>query len=358
VTCSLFYSGSQGDVVPQPRVQLDRTQVTAARELAASFTDLADLRPAFPRLLPDLRHLIEAEKMLAYDVRRQDEGLRAGRMVSDLIDCKAAANAANHILASTPERFALYNPVRPEPSQRNRAVMPLQRYLRAGSYPSLPIFNAYSALGLAQADQLRVLLCRGPTLLAWIGGFRQEPFTERERAMLTMLIPSMSARMSFEDRMADGEVATKALDLLAEAVPGPVFVANRTGVIKHANAAGRAQLKLQGNSIRGKICDAIARGDQSMFRVQPLGTPDGYSLLTGRRPEKVMASVEDAATMWSLTSREREVLVLLARGATNKEISARLDCTVATVEAHVTHLLRKAGCESRSAVIARLLTMS
>lgn len=48
-----------------------------------------------------------------------------------------------------------------------------------------------------------------------------------------------------------------------------------------------------------------------------------------------------------LSRREREVLELLARGATNAQIARELFITEATTKAHVTHILRKLGARNR-----------
>ena len=49
-----------------------------------------------------------------------------------------------------------------------------------------------------------------------------------------------------------------------------------------------------------------------------------------------------------LTSREVEVLGLLARGCQNKEIARRLVVTPKTVSTHVEHIYSKLGVSSRA----------
>ena len=53
-----------------------------------------------------------------------------------------------------------------------------------------------------------------------------------------------------------------------------------------------------------------------------------------------------------LTEREREVLRLLARGTSNREIAEALCITEGTVKQHVTHIYRKVKIKTRAAAVA------
>jgi two-component system response regulator DevR len=84
----------------------------------------------------------------------------------------------------------------------------------------------------------------------------------------------------------------------------------------------------------------------------------GESLLDSRITrgvvEKLVAARSGAAAEddGELTAREREVLVLIAEGATNKEIAAKLVVSENTARNHVSHILGKLGFSRRSEAAA------
>jgi two-component system, NarL family, nitrate/nitrite response regulator NarL len=59
------------------------------------------------------------------------------------------------------------------------------------------------------------------------------------------------------------------------------------------------------------------------------------------------APAEDADPIHSLSPREREILGLIAKGASNKEVARELSIAEATVKIHVQHILRKLNLSSR-----------
>jgi len=62
---------------------------------------------------------------------------------------------------------------------------------------------------------------------------------------------------------------------------------------------------------------------------------------------------EPASDVEKLTSREREILALLARGSLYKEISESLGITIGTVQTHIKHIYEKLHVQSRSKAAAK-----
>lgn len=76
--------------------------------------------------------------------------------------------------------------------------------------------------------------------------------------------------------------------------------------------------------------------------------------VTGAMMEKLasLASKNGPDELAELTEREREVLTLVARGKTNKEIAAELVISEATARNHVSHIFEKLGLTRRSEAAA------
>lgn len=89
--------------------------------------------------------------------------------------------------------------------------------------------------------------------------------------------------------------------------------------------------------------DAVRRAARGEAVVSPQMTG---KLVAGLKGGATRAS-QQAAERERLSAREREILVLLARGASNKEIARELTLADSTVKIHVQNILRKLNLSSR-----------
>lgn len=86
----------------------------------------------------------------------------------------------------------------------------------------------------------------------------------------------------------------------------------------------------------------------AVFRSRPSAAPAAVPLAVPASAPVVPAVPREAASAADLLSpREREILLLIARGDSNKLIARELDIAETTVKIHVQHILRKLGLSSR-----------
>ncbi|MBF6601263.1 MAG: response regulator transcription factor [Dehalococcoidia bacterium] len=107
--------------------------------------------------------------------------------------------------------------------------------------------------------------------------------------------------------------------------------------------AGAAGYVLK-NVARARLLEAlrsVARGESLLDSKVTRGVVD-----------KLIGMHDRAAPDDDLTPREREVLLLIAEGATNKEIAAKLVVSDNTARNHVSHILTKLGFSRRSEAAA------
>lgn len=91
------------------------------------------------------------------------------------------------------------------------------------------------------------------------------------------------------------------------------------------------------------LLDAIRRAAKAESVMSPLMANKLADAI--RQPEKTSNASD--SSLEKLSPREREVITMLARGASNKEIARSLDLVESTVKIHVQGILRKLNLSSR-----------
>src|SRR5205823_4140245 len=87
----------------------------------------------------------------------------------------------------------------------------------------------------------------------------------------------------------------------------------------------------------------VARGD-------PILSPTVTRRLIDRAITAGTASEQARSALRTLSPREHDVAIAIARGETNAEIGADLQMSVATVKAHISHILTKLGLGNRTQI--------
>jgi DNA-binding NarL/FixJ family response regulator len=118
-----------------------------------------------------------------------------------------------------------------------------------------------------------------------------------------------------------------------------------TGAISNGASGYLVHGRFEPDELESRI-KAIHRGEMVL---SPAVTPAVFDALR-RAPGP--ANDEREEGLGSLTAREREVLNLLARGLSNRDIAEELVITNKTVKNHLSRIYEKIGVHSRAEAIA------
>lgn len=310
-----------------------------------------------PALVERLRRALDADVGVSYGLA-VDGGRTSVTSIDQAGLGSELARGFVEAIESAPPGWAHYDPSRPAPNQRNAPLTRARLGKLTGKGRSWIEETAMRKYGLSGLDQLRVLVCDGPSLLAWVGAFRDEPFTAREQRILGAIVPALQRRLRLERSVEEAPLLRAALEATMEILPAPAFLVDAGGGLRHANSVGRVLLDSD-RSTRERLREAV-RGGLPGGQLTPVvgaGLAPHFLVTLAPPADPAAHRVALARERWALTCRQAEVLALLAAGESNKTIAARLGCEVKTVEAHVTAILRKGDAESRAALLARLLAL-
>jgi len=139
----------------------------------------------------------------------------------------------------------------------------------------------------------------------------------------------------------DGIAATA---VIRAELPGVEVVA-LTSFVEEARVTAALEAGAAGFILKDADADDVAEAIRAAHRGEVHLDPAVASIVARRVREK---ATEATGGDEPLTSREHEVLGLVARGLSNREIAARLAITERTARTHVSNILGKLGLASRT----------
>jgi ATP/maltotriose-dependent transcriptional regulator MalT len=195
--------------------------------------------------------------------------------------------------------------------------------------PDAALHSAAEAASLAHTrgvtkNVAKSLLCKGQALLRL--GRAQEAAQRLEQAV------------TLADAIGHGSLRWKMRLRLAEAYA--------------LQGRPNAELLSQAMDLVTRIADSLG---EDRLRATFLASPLVVELKSNARSTVAFAKASSPAPApsseypASLTTREVAVLRLVAQGATNRQIAETLFISVKTVDAHMTNILNKIGCDNRTA---------
>jgi DNA-binding NarL/FixJ family response regulator len=157
------------------------------------------------------------------------------------------------------------------------------------------------------------------------------------------------ALMDIQMPEMDGIEATRQLLGGPEPVPVRVLILTTFDLDRYVFAALRAGAS--GFLLKDTPPNDLLTAIRVIAGGEALLSPQVTRRLVAEFAKRPAVAVEAAHRLDSVTQREREVLVLIARGLSNTEIAAELHLSIATAKAHVGRLLTKLGARDRAQLV-------
>lgn len=316
---------------------------------------------ALEPLLEELRHLLGSDHAVAYCPVLRGEHWELE--FSHWAGPEGKLRERNHraFVRSSPSEtptFAAYDPFAVERSQQNIALTTgaLFRVQRCAPQRHRQV---YTALGVRDSDQLRMLICQGPRLLAWIGVVRGQPFDEDDARILQALAGTLTQRFAAHRETSAAPAHARLLEHVLDSLGEPAFLLSAKGQVEFCNDAARVLLesdhgRFSFSALQRAILRGQTTGDFTVTTLRSCGVPDYLLAIHNQRPSNRALAVARAGRAWQLRSRATAVLEQVARGLGNKEIASELACAEVTVEKQLTQIFRSANVRSRVELLSKL----
>jgi DNA-binding CsgD family transcriptional regulator len=309
--------------------------------------------PALTWALGAVREIVGADHAVFVSFTQRDGAIHVEHGVVDATST-AWIESVDRWVAEKGIDYLAYHPMRPVPADRNRVVSTGDLLASSPETTRAVLDGVYAPCGFARDDELRALLCDGPSLLGRIGLLQSIPLTARQRRVFERLIEPLRKRLAAERALIDAPFSRGLLDAAMSSMPTACFVVDERAQPLEANLAGQLWLDRSRASVMEKLRAAVLRGLLGdTFQVISVVLPSRAKrfLVVHRPVSGVAARVAVAAARWGLTPRETEVVHAIAEGLSNRTIAASLAMSERTAEVHVASILNKAQLESRSELI-------
>jgi DNA-binding NarL/FixJ family response regulator len=142
--------------------------------------------------------------------------------------------------------------------------------------------------------------------------------------------------------MSGTEATERVCDAMPRASVVMLSVSHQAETIVEAVRAGAS-----GYLLKDTPLDNLVAGIHAAAAGESVLGPTAARAVVARLQEDTPSAGEEPAALPELTDREREVLVLLARGCDNPTIGSRLFMSPSTVKHHVSRILQKLGVDNR-----------
>jgi DNA-binding CsgD family transcriptional regulator/PAS domain-containing protein len=348
------HMGNNARMDKLPRESLER--VRAVEDALAHYSLDGDNVQAS---LEALHALLGTDKLLLYSLAQRSGGedLMVAHEANVAYPAALWRSVFDDFLRGRGVDWGPYNALKPDRAQRDRVLKSDEIAEITGGRSREVEQSLYARLGMFGEDTMRVLVCDGPSMLAWLGCVQPERTTKRQREILERVVPAFRKRLVFERFLREASLASSALAASLEAVNGAAWVLAPDGRIAHANSAGRARYDEDPTRTRSALEVCVAGVADPRLRAMPLREGDsglGHVVVELPDPASATFGVGTAAQRFRLTPAQTRVLERVARGISNATIAAELGVAERTIEAHVTAILVKAQVPSRAALIVQI----
>jgi len=338
---------------------------TPLHELISSLSRTDTDDDALASVSRHVASITHSDRALIHTLQRGELRLQVEDLHVEAMNPKVVREVVDGALAAGKPGVLAYNPWNPEPRQRNRALTFTELTQINGGITFQVVRDGYPRMGVGTGDNMRMLVCDGQTLLAWVGVFSEDPFTAEQQRSLQLLARPLKKRLQLDLQLSGARLQAAALHAMLEMIAGEAYVVYATPArlrVVMANRCGREALDAEPEGMRAQLRRAAeTEGIASPFTVVRLverGLPE-YAVITRRMGlgDRLAERLAVARRQWLLTTRQADVLKRLSRGIANKTIGLELGCAEVTVEKHVTAILQKSGAENRAELVSRFWSL-